>query len=193
MTDSFGVAVAQVLFDPFGRPTVIVESAKSDFGFAGMYAHVRSRQNLTFYRQYSSDLGRWLSRDPLHEAAGVNLYSYVNNEPISYFDKYGLGRRRSKGRGGHLRPKPSLYCRSYKCCIEQRDICVDRCLIHWTARNLAQRFVESGEGTDLESLDACRRCCTGRRMNCFSAVAKKKAYPKRNFDCAKECIWSGGD
>jgi hypothetical protein len=35
-------------------------------------------------------LGRFISRDPLGENAGTNLYSYVLNNPISLFDPLGL-------------------------------------------------------------------------------------------------------
>jgi uncharacterized protein RhaS with RHS repeats len=33
---------------------------------------------------------RWISRDPIAEAGGVNLYGYVLNDPIILFDPYGL-------------------------------------------------------------------------------------------------------
>jgi len=33
---------------------------------------------------------RWLNRDPLEEAGGINLYGFVNNSPISLTDPFGL-------------------------------------------------------------------------------------------------------
>ena len=33
---------------------------------------------------------RWLNRDPLGERGGINLYDYVKNNPINYYDSYGL-------------------------------------------------------------------------------------------------------
>jgi uncharacterized protein RhaS with RHS repeats len=33
---------------------------------------------------------RWISRDPIGEAGGVNLYQYVNGNPLSRIDPYGL-------------------------------------------------------------------------------------------------------
>ena len=39
---------------------------------------------------YSPDTGRWLNRDPIQEAGGINLYRYVGNNPINYVDPLGL-------------------------------------------------------------------------------------------------------
>ena len=35
-------------------------------------------------------LGRWLTRDPLGEAGGVNLYAYVGNNPVNWVDPWGF-------------------------------------------------------------------------------------------------------
>lgn len=39
---------------------------------------------------YSSTLGRWISRDPIEEQGGLNLYAYVVNNPIAFADPLGL-------------------------------------------------------------------------------------------------------
>jgi RHS repeat-associated protein len=38
------------------------------------------------YRYYNASTGRWLSRDPIEEKGGLNLYGFVGNNPISFFD-----------------------------------------------------------------------------------------------------------
>ena len=38
---------------------------------------------------YSPDLGRFLSRDPISEQGGRNLYAFVKNNPILKWDKLG--------------------------------------------------------------------------------------------------------
>lgn len=38
---------------------------------------------------YSPEFG-WLSRDPIEEQGGLNLYGYVGNNPFNYVDIYGL-------------------------------------------------------------------------------------------------------
>lgn len=42
------------------------------------------------FRYYSPELGRWLSRDPIEEKGGYNLYGMVNNNPVDYWDWLGL-------------------------------------------------------------------------------------------------------
>lgn len=41
------------------------------------------------YRHYSPSLGRWLSRDPIEEMGGLNLYCFCGNCPIGRFDELG--------------------------------------------------------------------------------------------------------
>jgi RHS repeat-associated protein len=42
------------------------------------------------YRYYNPSTGRWLSRDPIAEKGGLNLYGFVRNSPIGRFDVLGL-------------------------------------------------------------------------------------------------------
>lgn len=41
-------------------------------------------------RHYNPDTGRWLSRDPIEETGGVNLYGFVANSPTCRNDPSGL-------------------------------------------------------------------------------------------------------
>lgn len=42
------------------------------------------------FRDYSPELGRWTSKDPIEEAGGWNLYGYVGNGPVNRWDYLGL-------------------------------------------------------------------------------------------------------
>jgi RHS repeat-associated protein len=90
VVNTTGVMQARYDYDPYGRPTTIAGSFTADFGYAGMYYHAPSSLNLTLYRAYNSDLGRWLNRDPIQELGGINLYEYVRNNPVRYVDPLGL-------------------------------------------------------------------------------------------------------
>jgi len=41
------------------------------------------------YRHYNPELGSWLSRDPIEEEGGLNLYKMVDNSPINLVDLLG--------------------------------------------------------------------------------------------------------
>jgi RHS repeat-associated protein len=88
-TDSTGAVRAVYKYDPYGRATKIQGNLDSDFRYAGYYYHSGSGLNLTLRRFYSSSLGRWISRDPIEEVGGVNLYAYVDNCPIDRNDLLG--------------------------------------------------------------------------------------------------------
>ncbi len=45
---------------------------------------------MTKYRAYDPNVGRWLSRDPIGHRGGLNLYGYVNNNPVRFSDPLGL-------------------------------------------------------------------------------------------------------
>ncbi len=90
MVDSSGVVQARYDYDPYGRKMKTYGTMEADFGFTGHYYHAASNLHLTLYRPYSTDLGRWLNRDPAQELGGLNLYGYVVNSPIKHSDLFGL-------------------------------------------------------------------------------------------------------
>ena len=84
-----GNVSARYEYDPYGQRTLVSGSDVADFGFTGHYVHKPSGLHLALYRAYDADIGRWLNRDPIGEAGGMNLYRYVLNNPINWFDPYG--------------------------------------------------------------------------------------------------------
>ncbi len=52
------------------------------------------------YRNYSPKQGRFINRDPIEEAGGVNLYAFTENDPVNQTDILGL----SDWRGGIYSP-----------------------------------------------------------------------------------------
>jgi RHS repeat-associated protein len=90
LTDDAGTVRVRYDYDPFGRRTKVNGDIDSDFGFTGQYCHVPSGLALTLYRAYDPSRGRWISRDPIEEGGGLNLYVYVANSPVRNIDTYGL-------------------------------------------------------------------------------------------------------
>jgi RHS repeat-associated protein len=89
VTDAAGNLKSRFDYDPYGQRTVLSAGTEPSFAFAGQFRHSASDLNLTLYRAYDPRLGRWLSRDPLGEAVGLNLYAYVENDPVNFVDPDG--------------------------------------------------------------------------------------------------------
>ena len=45
------------------------------------------------FRYYDPETGRWLSRDPIEERGGLNLYGFVGNDGVNWVDILGLTER----------------------------------------------------------------------------------------------------
>jgi RHS repeat-associated protein len=85
-----GTMVSSSRYDAWGiRATVGPQDAAS-FGFTGHLEHKELGLVFTLYRAYDPVTGRWLSRDPIGEDGGINLYGYVANNPINLWDPFGL-------------------------------------------------------------------------------------------------------
>ena len=106
MTSSTGSLQSEYSYDPWGRRTRVGGSGPdADFGFTGLYYHAPSGLHLALFRAYNADLGRWLSRDPIEEEGGLNLYAYVENNSPNFTDLWGLCGNGS-GSGGDCNGDP---------------------------------------------------------------------------------------
>jgi RHS repeat-associated protein len=97
MTDAAGTVHARYDYDSWGRQTKLSGDLDSDFGYAGYYNYKTTNQYLTWCRVYDPNMGRWLSRDPLKEKEGLNLYEYVKNDSFKWKDPFGLCQHSSHG------------------------------------------------------------------------------------------------
>jgi RHS repeat-associated protein len=88
LMDNTGSAKGTAIYHAYGKPTLTGEIPT--FAYAGMFYHQASGLYLTQYRAYDSSVGRWISRDPVGEPGGTNLYAYVGNNPLQYVDLFGL-------------------------------------------------------------------------------------------------------
>ena len=76
-------------YSPFGELIVEQEQVKLNIGFNTKY---EDDSGLIYYnnRYYDSELGRFISQDPIFEEGGVNLYNFVENAPINHWDILGF-------------------------------------------------------------------------------------------------------
>jgi RHS repeat-associated protein len=92
ITDSLGSLIERYIFDPSGRRRPTTGSEDTAVGFTGHYVHNDGSGELVLapYRAYDPEMGRWLSSDPIGLRGGLNLYRYVENDPVKYVDPLGL-------------------------------------------------------------------------------------------------------
>jgi RHS repeat-associated protein len=67
----------------------VVPAFVRDIGYSGYFYHKVSGLDFTRHRAYDPVHARWLNRDSVAEAGGVNLCAYVGGNPISHTDPTG--------------------------------------------------------------------------------------------------------
>jgi RHS repeat-associated protein len=86
LTDGLGNTVGRIKYEAFGGSTNFMPI---QFSYTGRESEEQS--GLIYYRArwYNPELGKFISEDPIGLADGLNLYSYVRNNPINRIDPLG--------------------------------------------------------------------------------------------------------
>ncbi len=88
---SNGTVIAHYEYDPHGNITKQSGSMADIFTHRFSAKSFDAKTGLIHYecRAYVPRLGKWLSRDSLREAGGLNLYAYCANNALNFIDPYG--------------------------------------------------------------------------------------------------------
>jgi len=93
MSDESGNVVSEYVYDGWGNLVSSSGSVSQPYEYVGeQYYYTEPTINLQLLgaRWYDSSVGRFISRDPIGEEGGVNLYVYVGNNSVNVMDPTGL-------------------------------------------------------------------------------------------------------
>ena len=91
-----GESIAEFEYGAFGELIRATGEKKDDFNFRFSTKYEDTETGLLYYgyRYYNPETGSWLSREPLGESESANLYTFIGNDGLNYFDILGLARGR---------------------------------------------------------------------------------------------------
>jgi RHS repeat-associated protein len=90
LIDSTQAVAVTYAYDPFGTPTTVTGTLNQPYRFSTKPYDDNTGLFYYGYRFYKPDIGRWISRDPIRERGGLNLYGFVGNDPVNNVDPLGL-------------------------------------------------------------------------------------------------------
>jgi RHS repeat-associated protein len=94
VTNATGVACNEADYYLFGGEQTHGNTCNQNYHFAGMYRDSETGNDATQFRMYESNLGRWMSPDPVAGSIlnpqSLNRYTYVLNNPVNLIDPLGL-------------------------------------------------------------------------------------------------------
>ena len=91
MTDETNTVIWEGVYKPFGEADVNPNSSVvNNHRFPGQYYDAETGLHYNYHRYYDLATGRYLTADPIGQGGGINLFIYVENNPINLIDPLGL-------------------------------------------------------------------------------------------------------
>ncbi len=90
LTSVNGAVVWSAAYSSFGEATINVAVVENSLRFPGQYYDSETGLHYNFHRYYDSSTGRYIRADPIGSEGGINLFAYVHNNPVNFFDLWGL-------------------------------------------------------------------------------------------------------
>jgi RHS repeat-associated protein len=90
MTNSAGTTVWKADYEPFGKATIKVSTIENNLRLPGQYYDRETGLHQNYFRDYEPTTGRYVETDPIGLDGGLNLYSYANQNPLTFTDPLGL-------------------------------------------------------------------------------------------------------
>lgn len=79
----------KTIAESFGSTQIIEQDIEVSLRFPGHYYDQETQTHDNFHRDYRTNAGRYLQEDPIGLEGGINLFAYVNNNPLLLIDSFG--------------------------------------------------------------------------------------------------------
>ena len=163
MTNAAGAIVWKADYDPFGKASVRVSTIENNLRLPGQYYDRETGLHYNYFRDYDSSTGRYVESDPIGLAGGLNLYSYVDGNPISRIDPLGL-----MSTGQPPRPIPQdMVCSSVGALLENNSCVRECCIEHDTCYEMYGCTQTSWLGAFFGLASQCQ-ICNAKAAICIS-------------------------
>jgi RHS repeat-associated protein len=80
----------KAVYKPFGEAVPSIQTVENPFRFPGQYYDPETGLHYNYFRYYNPQAGRYITPDPIGLEGGINLFVYVDNNPLSLIDPFGL-------------------------------------------------------------------------------------------------------
>jgi len=91
LTDGNGSVAWKAAYTPFGEAVISVATVENPFRLPGQYYDPETGLHYNYFRYYNPQIGRYITPDPIGLEGGINLFSYVGNNPVNLIDPQGQG------------------------------------------------------------------------------------------------------
>jgi RHS repeat-associated protein len=81
---------AYYAYDTFGSQVSQTGTLEQPYRFSTKYYYAGYGLNDYGFRFYNPMVGKWMTRDPIGERGGLNLYGFVGNSAMNFVDTLGL-------------------------------------------------------------------------------------------------------
>jgi RHS repeat-associated protein len=92
VSNALGKESARYQYDAFGK-TILAQGGAANLNrYQFSTKPIERISGLAFYgfRYFSITRSRWLRRDVIQESGGINLFGFVDNNPINFIDRLGM-------------------------------------------------------------------------------------------------------
>ena len=182
-----GVVVARYDYDAFGRTVSMYGTMANDFKYRFSTKYFDDETGFYYYgyRYYGPEWGRWISRDPIEEEGGFNLYGFCGNDGVNKWDMLGLSSSPPE-----IKPSPP------KEIIREQELVIDSCCMSKLFEDLTtpeqpgQPALMNCSFCFAECIKSCkepRTCaiCLGASQDCMDCLGDLVTLPLEMAKCLK--------